>query len=42
MKTRFFRKGTSIDTPVQSFIGRIQEAIDKRVHTGIFINLKNL
>jgi len=35
-----FRKGKSIDTAVQSFIGRIQKALDKRVHTtGIFIDL---
>jgi hypothetical protein len=35
-----FRKDKSIDTAVQSFIERIQEALDKRVHTiGIFINL---
>jgi len=35
-----FRKGKSIDTVVQSFIGRIQKALDKRVHTtGIFIDL---
>ena len=35
-----FRKGKSIDTMVQSFIGRIQKALDKRVHTiGIFIDL---
>ena len=34
------RKGKSIDTAVQSFIGRIQKALDKRVHTiGIFIDL---
>jgi len=34
------RKGKSIDTTVQSFIGRIQKALDKRVHTiGIFIDL---
>jgi len=36
-----FRIGKSIDTAVQSFIGRIQKALDKRVHTiGIFIDLK--
>ena len=36
-----FRKGKSIDTAVQAFIGRIQKALDKRVHTiGIFIDLK--
>jgi len=35
-----FRKGKSIGTVVQSFIGRIQKALDKRVHTtGIFIDL---
>jgi hypothetical protein len=35
-----FRKGKSIDKAVQSFIERIQEALDKRVHpTGIFIDL---
>jgi hypothetical protein len=35
-----FRKGNSIDTAVHSFIERIQEALDKRVHTvGIFIDL---
>jgi hypothetical protein len=35
-----FRKGKSIDTAVQSFIGRIEKALDKRVHTtGIFIDL---
>jgi len=35
-----FRKGQSIDTAVQSFIGMIQKALDKRVHTfGIFIDL---
>jgi len=35
-----FRKGKSIDTADQSFIGRIQKALDKRVHTiGIFIDL---
>ena len=35
-----FRKGKAIDTVVQSFIGRIQKALDKRVHTiGIFIYL---
>jgi hypothetical protein len=28
-----FRKGKSIETAVQSFIERIQEALDKRVHT---------
>ena len=33
-----FRKGKSIDTVVQSFIGRIQKALDKWIHTiGIFI-----
>ena len=36
-----FRKGKSIDTAVHSFIGRIQKALVKRVHTiGIFIDLK--
>ena len=35
-----FRKGKSLDTAVQSFIERIQEALDKRVHTiGIFLDL---
>jgi hypothetical protein len=35
-----FRKGKSIDPAVQSFIGRIQKAIDKQVcTTGIFIDL---
>jgi len=35
-----FRKGKSIDTVVQSFIGTIQKALDKWVHTiGIFIEL---
>jgi len=35
-----FKKGKSIDTEVQSFIGRIQKALDKLVHTiGIFIDL---
>ena len=35
-----FRKGKSTDTAVHSFIVRIQEALDKRVHTiGIFIDL---
>ena len=35
-----YRKGKSIDTAVQSFIGRIQKSLDKRVHTiGIFIDL---
>ena len=35
-----FRKCKSIDRVVQSFIGRIQKALDKRVHTiGIFIAL---
>ena len=35
-----FRKGKSIDTAVQLFIKRIQEALDKRVHTiGIFLDL---
>ena len=35
-----FKKGKSIDTAVQSFIGRIQKALDKRVHTiAIFIDL---
>ena len=35
-----FRKGKSIDTAVHSFIGRIQKALDKWVHTtGIFIDL---
>jgi hypothetical protein len=28
-----FRKGKSIDRGVQSFIERIQEALDKQVHT---------
>ena len=28
-----FRKGKSIDTAVQSFIFRIQKALDKQVHT---------
>jgi len=38
-----FRKGKSIDTAVQSFIGRIQSALDKRVHTiGIFIDLRKV
>jgi hypothetical protein len=33
-----FRKGESVNTAVQSFIGRIQEILDKRVHTtGILI-----
>jgi len=37
-----FRKGKSIDTADQSFIGRIQKALDKWVHTiGIFIDLEN-
>jgi len=32
-----FRKGKSIDTAVQSFIGTTQKALDKQVHTtGIF------
>ena len=35
-----FRKGKSINTAVQSFIGSIQEVLNKRVHTiGIFIDL---
>jgi hypothetical protein len=35
-----FRKGKCIETAVQSFIERIQKALDKRVHTiGIFIDL---
>ena len=35
-----FRKGKSVDTAVQSYIERIQKALDKRVHTnGIFIDL---
>jgi hypothetical protein len=35
-----FRRGKSIDTAVQLFSGRIQEALDKWVHTtGIFIDL---
>jgi retron-type reverse transcriptase len=35
-----FRKGKSIDTAVQSYIERIQGALDKRVHTvGMFIDL---
>ena len=35
-----FRKGKSIDTAVQSFIERIPEALDERVHTtGIFLDL---
>jgi hypothetical protein len=35
-----FRKDKSIDTAVQSYIERIQKALDKRVHTiGIFIDL---
>jgi retron-type reverse transcriptase len=35
-----FRKGKSIDTAVQSFMERIQQNLDKRVHTiGIFIDL---
>ena len=34
-----FRKDKSIDTAVHSFIGRIQKALDKWVHTiGIFID----
>jgi hypothetical protein len=34
------RKGKSIDTAVQSYIERIHEALDKRVHTiGLFIDL---
>jgi hypothetical protein len=33
-------KGKSIDTAAQSFIERIQETLDKQVHTvGIFIDL---
>ena len=35
-----FRKGKCIETAVQSFSERIQEALDKQVHTiGIFIDL---
>ena len=35
-----FRKGRCIETAVQSFIERIQEALDKRIPTiGIFIDL---
>jgi hypothetical protein len=35
-----FRKGKSIDTAVQSYIERIQEALDKQARTiGIFIDL---
>jgi len=35
-----FRKGKSIDTAVQSYIERIQKALDKQVYTiGIFIDL---
>ena len=35
-----FRKGKCIETAVQSFIERIQEALDKRILTiGIFIDL---
>ena len=35
-----FKKGKSIDTAVQSFIGRIQKALDKQYHTiQIFIDL---
>ena len=35
-----FRKGKPIDTAVQSFISRIQKALDKQVHTiQIFIDL---
>jgi len=35
-----FRKGKSINTAVQSFFGRIQNALDKRVHTtGVFTDL---
>ena len=35
-----FRKGKYIDTAVQSFIERIQQALDKRVHTvAIFLDL---
>jgi len=35
-----FRKGKSIDTVIQSFIDRIQKALDKQVQTtGIFIDL---
>jgi hypothetical protein len=35
-----FRKGKSIDTAAQSYIERIQEALDKQAHTiGIFIDL---
>jgi len=35
-----FRKGKSIDTAVQSYIERIQKALDNRLHTiGLFIDL---
>ena len=35
-----FRKGRSVDTAVQSYIERVQNALDKRVHIiGIFIDL---
>ena len=35
-----FRKGKCIETAVQPFIGMIQKALDRRVHTiGIFIDL---
>ena len=35
-----FRKGNSIETALQSYIERIQESLDKCVHTtGIFIDL---
>ena len=35
-----FKKGKSIDTAFQSFIERIQEALEKRVHTiGVFLGL---
>ena len=35
-----FRKGKSVDITVQSYIDRIQKALDKQVHTiGIVIDL---
>jgi hypothetical protein len=35
-----FRKGKCLEIAVQAFIERIQEALDKRVHSvGIFIDL---
>ena len=35
-----FRNGKPIDTAVQSYIERIQKALDKREHTiGLFIDL---